>query len=285
MRRFNFTQQKISSYLLTAQKWYLETPQRALDEAYQAALSIKALEDEHFNGKKIAPESIAHESVNYGDSVMAFFQGKLKKHLKTIRMRLTEFRISHSFLNDYDQKLVELSKKDGESSAKDSFAVHVRNSTELAMEKLSYIDGIIAKYTTEDTGQYLLGSSRETVANEPRLNEDTLKHVPPPKLTTEQMSVEKSDSKAEKIGSLPKFGFSSLNHRPVELDPQAEPRARQNFRAPQKRTLISTNLIILLILVPFLALISKNLIIDPLVAHFRTSQEENQVPSTLQNPE
>jgi len=49
----------------------------ALDEAYKAALVIKAMEDEHFNGNKIAPES-----ASYGDSVMAYFQSELKKQLK-----------------------------------------------------------------------------------------------------------------------------------------------------------------------------------------------------------
>jgi len=29
-----------------------KTPERSLDEAYKAALVIKAMEDEHFNGKK-----------------------------------------------------------------------------------------------------------------------------------------------------------------------------------------------------------------------------------------
>jgi len=44
------------------------TPERSLDEAYKAALVIKAIEDEHFNGNKIAPES-----ANYGDSVISLF--------------------------------------------------------------------------------------------------------------------------------------------------------------------------------------------------------------------
>jgi len=42
-------------------QWYLKTPERSLDEAYKAALVIKA-EDEHFNGNKIAPESTATET-------------------------------------------------------------------------------------------------------------------------------------------------------------------------------------------------------------------------------
>jgi len=42
--------------------------ERSLDEAYKAAFN--GTEDEHFNGKKIAPVS------NYGDSVTALFSGR-----------------------------------------------------------------------------------------------------------------------------------------------------------------------------------------------------------------
>ena len=54
MTKSSWTQQ-IYYYLRNAQRWYLETPERSLDEAYKAALLIKAIEDENFNGKKIAP--------------------------------------------------------------------------------------------------------------------------------------------------------------------------------------------------------------------------------------
>ncbi|MBV8885197.1 MAG: hypothetical protein JO235_14545, partial [Chroococcidiopsidaceae cyanobacterium CP_BM_RX_35] len=46
--------QKVYAYLQRSYQWYLQTPERSLDEAYQAALLIKAMEDEHFNGKKIS---------------------------------------------------------------------------------------------------------------------------------------------------------------------------------------------------------------------------------------
>jgi hypothetical protein len=65
--------QKIYSYLLASYQWYLQTPERSLDQAYQAALLIKAMEDQYFNGNKIAPES-----ANYGYSSMAYFESELK---------------------------------------------------------------------------------------------------------------------------------------------------------------------------------------------------------------
>src|SRR4028119_84603 len=100
--------QQIYSYLRSAQQWYLDTPERSLDEAYKAALLIKAIEDEHFNGKKIAPEF-----ANYGGGVMAYFESELKKHLKTIRMRLVEFNASRGIFGSSNQTITKLSRNDG----------------------------------------------------------------------------------------------------------------------------------------------------------------------------
>lgn len=53
------------------------------------------MEDEHFNGKKIAPES-----ANYRDNIIRYFKVKLKKHLKLVCTRLTEFKASILFVTD-----------------------------------------------------------------------------------------------------------------------------------------------------------------------------------------
>ena len=37
-------------------KWFLDTPQRALLLAYEAALRIRDIENKHFNGKEISDE-------------------------------------------------------------------------------------------------------------------------------------------------------------------------------------------------------------------------------------
>ena len=59
----------IKSYFRSAGQWISDTPERSLDEAYEAALAIKAIEDEHFNGHKISPLL-----GNYTDSEMGYFQ-------------------------------------------------------------------------------------------------------------------------------------------------------------------------------------------------------------------
>jgi hypothetical protein len=91
--------QKIYPLLLAAYKWYLMTPERSLNTAYQAAIKIKEIEDQHFNGNKIDSEFTIHSA-----SVMDYFQGDLQKLLKTVQMRLTEFKASRWFANESKQK-------------------------------------------------------------------------------------------------------------------------------------------------------------------------------------
>ncbi|MBW4572639.1 MAG: hypothetical protein KME31_33070 [Tolypothrix carrinoi HA7290-LM1] len=132
---------KIKFYLLTIEKWYLDTPERSLDEAYKAALLIKAMEEKHFSGQKIAAES-----ASYGDSVIAYFQSELKKYLKTIRMRLVEFQASCSVVSTYNQIITTIVKHAPTNSPKDSLAIQLRNNPDLILDKLRFIDSSVATY-------------------------------------------------------------------------------------------------------------------------------------------
>lgn len=52
-----YLSKRINEYLRNANQWFLETPERALEQAYKAALLIKAIEDKHFDGNKISADS------------------------------------------------------------------------------------------------------------------------------------------------------------------------------------------------------------------------------------
>lgn len=253
--------QQVYSYLRAAQQWYLDTPERSLDEAYKAALLIKAIEDEHFNGNKIAPQS-----ANYGSSVFAYFQSELQKHLKNIRMRLVEFNASRSIFGSSNQTITKLSRNDGTTSTKDSFAIQTRNNPSLILEKLRFIDEIVSKYRDEKNLPSLV-KYPQTIRNE------SLENLPQqPKASIELQP--KAKSKAEETNVLPRSILNTLNRLQVELDPNAEEEIVQKFRTSQRRTLVSVRLVLLLIIVPFLTFqISKNLIVSPIVDHFRSSEE------------
>ena len=261
MKRSLFTQ-KIYSYLLASYQWYLKTPERSLDEAYKAALLIKAMEDEHFNGKKIAPES-----ANYGDSAMAYFQSELKKHLKTVRMRLVEFKATRSVFSSSNQTITKITKNDGPTSARDSFAIQIRNNSSLILEKLRFIDEVVAKYNYDENESYPLVTKPQNIKGEP------ITTVFKPNLSGNTLDKQPT-SKAEEINVLPRSILSTFNRLKIELDPQAEQEVVKNFRTSQKRTSIAVRMILLLIIVPFLTQqLSKALIVGPIVERIQSSNE------------
>ena len=258
--------QKIYSYLVKAYQWYLRTQQRSLDEAYKATLQIKAIEDEHFNGKKIDINSVA-----YSSSVIDYFESDLKKLLRIVRMRLTEFKATRYLLNESNIK--EVKKFDVEYP-----------SSELILEKLKFIDTIIAKYTTSfleissqpDTVEFPQQTS-ERASNQaskiiPRIESEVVQ------AKTEDAAKNRSPNqpkgKVNTTGVLPRSIFNTFNRLQVELDPNAEQDIVDKFRKSQRRTIISVRFLLLLIIIPILThQLSKALIVGPIVDHFRGSED------------
>lgn len=249
MRNSVFSQ-KIYSFLLSAYKWYLQTPERSLEEAYQTALKIKEIEDKHFNGNKITSDSAI-----YSSSVMDYFEIELKKLLKNARMRLTEFKASRWFSNESKEKAALKAGIEYPSPAS-------------VLEKLEFIDIVIAKYTIDDQETNLsnLAPPSIIVADDAAIVQSRK-----PK-TSFQNSEPKPKRKADTTGVLPRSILSTINRLQVELDPNSEQDVVKNFRQTQKRTIISIRFILLLIIIPLLThQLAKALIVGPLVDKFRTS--------------
>ncbi len=250
--------QKIYSYLVKAYQWYLRTQERSLDRAYQAALQIKAIEDEHFNGNKIDINSVA-----YSVSVIDYFDSDLKKLLRIVRMSLTEFKATRYFLNE--SNLQEANK----------FEVEYL-SPEFILERLKSIDEIVAKYT--------ITIAEETVIQEKavELPDQSLKIIPRIEseiIQTKKEDLEKNNSKnrpkgkMNTTGVLPRSIFNTFNRLQVELDPNAEQDFVETFRKSQRRTIISVRFLLLLIIVPILThQLSKAILVGPIVEHFRDSE-------------
>ncbi|WP_413172746.1 proton extrusion protein PcxA [Anabaena azotica] len=106
--------QKIKESWSLLNQWFSNTPERAILEAYEAAQAIQKIEIEQFGGKKIT-----HESGDFSENVMAFWQGNLNRNLAIIKVRLAEFQLGLSLVNSSDPSL---------------------------LEKLNFIDEVISKY-------------------------------------------------------------------------------------------------------------------------------------------
>lgn len=245
--------QKIYPFLLSAYRWYLLTPERSLEEAYKAALHIQAIEDDHFHGKKIDLNSAI-----YSNSVMDYFESDLKQHLKTARMRLTEFRASRLFSNESHQR------------AAHKTGIEYPSPT-LILEKLEFIDQVISKYHNLDNE-----INSPALVNKPQIVKVDVptSETSPQKLPIQNQEPQKKQrGKADTMGILPRSILSTIGRLQVELDPNAEEDVVKNFRLTQRRTIISIRFILLLIIVPLLThQISKVLIVGPIINHFRGSE-------------
>ncbi|OUC13919.1 MAG: proton extrusion protein PcxA [Alkalinema sp. CACIAM 70d] len=265
---------RLRGYVQRAEQWYLTTPDRALDEAYDAALMIQALENEHFGGQKISPN---HSQV--GQETYAYFEQELNKHLKTIRLRLSEFRLSRSTLNvtnpKADRKLLQSGNDETYSaeSGNGRLVSPSKERTAISLEKLQFVDRILARYQVPIQGKV----SQALVSVKP-LPTTPAAAVPPAR--SSQSSLEGYNGSAnlsaqllanqqarnskkpdtlsnletisDKTGVLPRSILGTIGRLKQELDPNAEYEVMQDFQAKRQRTKMAIRFILTLIAVPIL---------------------------------
>lgn len=228
---------KINEYLRAANQWYLETPERALEQAYKAALMIKAIEEEHFGGNKISADSTIHS-----DNVMSYLQADLEKHLSIIKLRLAEFKISRSVIG-------------------------ISNS--VLLDKLRFIDEVIAKYISKPDTSLALVPINETVEiDHKRVNSQ---------LASISVNSIKVATTSAKKGMLPRSIGKTVNRIKTELNPKAEEEVIKNFRSSKAKTTIAVRFLLMLIVIPLLTQqVSKHFLVNPIVESV-LSKNESQV--------
>lgn len=253
-------------FLYSANQWYRETPDRALEQAYDAALAIKAIEDEHFGG-----QGISDRSGEYGHSTLSYFKSELQKYLKVIETRMVEFNASRSFLELPDRVGAKPQAGHSADHHPHGLGLDTKDRASLVFEKLEFIDGIIDKYinNSRSTAIVPVVSSvnmqvKSTSSSQPHTNNGSA--------NSNQTNGE-VDTSFEEVNLLPRSLLGTLNRITKELDPEAEKDVLKNFRNSKVKTIISLRFILLLILVPLLTnQISKNFIVGPVVDHFRIKQ-------------
>lgn len=97
--------------------WVKNTPERAVDEAFEAAVKIKRIEEENFNGNKIANDG------SFSSSVFSVFEIQLQKYLRTINLKLNFYKVSAS--------LPYLQTKSSTNQANTAIAKYAPNNQEL----------------------------------------------------------------------------------------------------------------------------------------------------------
>lgn len=249
----------IKRYLRSVHRHFLETSERALDEAYNAALAIRALENDHFQGNPIGADT------NYGDSTLNHFQAQLRKYLSIARMRLAEFNASQSVISLTTRGAA----KDNPSSAADTSSNG--NKTNAFLEKHKFIDEVLTRYrplkTLNSSTPVSISNVRETRLS--HLQQNSNSQQP----TSSLDSVTNLATISNKNGVLPGSIIGTLNRIQKQLDPKAEEKIVRNFRSTRTKTVTALRFILLLIFVPLLAQqLSRSLIVGPIVDQFRREE-------------
>ncbi len=252
----------VRSSLQAANRWLLRTPERALNEAYEAALRIKGLEDAHFNGNRILLNS-----GNYSKSAQAYFQGELKKYLNIIKVRLIEFKASRSVVRLSNQSVTEIQLNE---SATDLRTISVIDQPNLILKKLRFIDDVVARYEQPEPGSVI-------IVTEPNIAKASSSSLNPANGLNPSDDLPKRDLKSitDKTGVLPRSILETVDRIKRDLDPQAEQEVLQDFRVSRSKTIISIRLVLLMIIIPLLTQqISKNFLVGPIVDRVREQSEQ-----------
>lgn len=273
----------IRGSLRAANRWLLKTPERALDEAYEAALAIRNIEDSYFNGNRISVDTN-----RYGRTTQNFFQSELKKYLDIIKIRLTEFRASSTIVRLSNQTITEI---EVEENTTDLQRINVIDRSGLVLKKLRFIDEVLSRYNVRepDPGSVIVISDPNSSANLSANSSGSASALRTPEgrnqrpqLTNAQDAfvdngATKRDVKSltDKTGVLPRSILETVDRIKRELDPEAEQEVVRDFRRSKAKTIISLRLILFLIIIPLLTQqVSKSFVVGPIVDQVRGEQAE-----------
>ncbi|WP_319421666.1 proton extrusion protein PcxA [Pleurocapsa sp. FMAR1] len=264
---------KLQDILNASRRWLSSTPERALDAAYRAAIKIKAIEDDHFDGQMVSASS-----VEYSDSVIKVFRSDVNNYLSTIKARLAEFRISRGLLifsdtqpNNSSQSIVRYTN--GFKDARGELTV---------VEKLAYIDAIIYKYKNPTVEDVEVIPTRRLEKNQKNnrliINNNKRSLALNQSISEKNAKDSNTETITDKTSVLPRSFMRTLGRIRQEIDPQAENTEEEvvkRFRKSRNKTAISIRFLLILIIIPLLThQVSKSLIIMPLVKQYSVDHQQ-----------
>ncbi|MBD0334442.1 MAG: proton extrusion protein PcxA [Cyanobacteria bacterium Co-bin13] len=264
---------QIPGFFRQGQQWLIKTPERALDQAYEAAQMIDALEKEYFSGNPISAKY-----GNYGESAQAYFQGELKKYLNLIRFRLVEFRASSSILRVSGPKITEIQVP---TPNQDNLAIDLIDKPAVFFRKLRFIDDVLARYEALEAPAaertITLSEAESRAPLQPVNSSSSLQaangrngRLAPPKAAPAAADLEESSNRADALSDranvLPRSILRTVDRIRQDLDPKAEQQVVKNFRSSKVKTTTAVKFVLLLIIVPLLTQqFTKNFVVGPIV--------------------
>jgi hypothetical protein len=258
---------KFQDFVNGGRRWLAATPERSLDLAYRAAIKIKAIEDEHFNG-----QIVSGASAGYSESVIRVFRSDVNNYLSTIKMRLAEFKLSRSLLIFSDTK-------PNNSSATLTKYNGIDGDRNLSIiEKLNFIDSVVNRYkerrVSEPSESPIINISSNQTDNN-RFTAQRRNNFRSLKPSDQDLNTE---TVIDKTGVLPRSFMRTLSRIRQEIDPQAEESEEallEKFRRSRNKTAISVRFLLILIIVPLMThQLTKTFLVLPLVEKYFYNHQE-----------
>ncbi|MEM6838259.1 MAG: proton extrusion protein PcxA [Cyanobacteria bacterium P01_C01_bin.120] len=274
----------IPSLFQKAQQWFFKTPERALDQAYEAARMIESIENEHFDGNPISPVY-----GKYGKSSMTYFQGELQKYLNLINLRMTEFRASNAIVRVSDPKIMEIQVDNRRDRDDQPLTLNVIEQPSLFFRKLQFVDEVRSRYSRSETATpSTVVMVKEPGTAKPRAallngqtngsgNQAGAGAIAPKAAKSASVSNKNGQRPAglsDRASVLPRSILRTVDRIRQDLDPKAEEQVVNDFRSSRGRTTTAVKFLLLLIIVPLLTQqFTKNYMVGPIVDYVRDQQE------------
>lgn len=235
-------------FSLNAYQWFQATPNRALTQAYKAAIAIQNIETEHFDGSKVGTNSTQNSSATI------YFQTKINKLLRTIRLRLAEFRFASVIIGDADKTL-----QPSNSTSTLTLANSEPNPViQEILHKLTVVDEVLARYSKQI---YLPDQQNSKTTDNPNHDKASI-------------SVAAQESMFSKSSFIPRSLIKTGVRLNRDLKSSSEAEVIKEHQLSRFRTRRSFQFLALLIIAPILTQqVSKNFLFSPLFNHFQSTKQ------------
>lgn len=278
-----------SSPLQNIFSWVKNTPERAINEAFEAAVNIKRIEEETFKGNKIANDG------SFGRNVFSVFEIQLQKYLRTINAGLNFYRISASLpylqtQSSSNQANTAIAKYAPNNQDNDPVANGQLSANQLSgnsrrfsiYQKLAFIDYTLERYN-QASDQTIDVSAKPSVNTNSSDNRQNLEELVENE-TDEKFQLFKSTNKSKKYrrppqqvtsvekSILPGSFFKAFDRVKRNLTgsyPDYEKDIVEELRQSQKRiTQALRYIVILVISVIAVQFLSKAIVFSPMIDSF-----------------
>ena len=239
-------------------RWVTRTPDRALDKAYEAALTIRQIEADRFDGRPIS-----EDYGNYSRSAYQLLKKDLVKYLGVIKRQMVVFKASNAVFSASDPRQID-------TPLPDDMPVNQISGPAVFFSKLQVVDEVLERYQQLSVAQPRAFALNQLQTRSPS-GLSTSGIIDTVGITTDETANEALSSRSS---VLPRSILRTVDRIKQDLDPDAETEVVRNFRMSKTQTTVAITFLLQLVIVPLLAqYLSKNFLIRPIVTEIRDDRQ------------